>query len=100
MELMPLSKNKVEPSELKPLTCPNCGGSDFLKGKKSALCKNCRTKVKRPKHGYVGPDGKVMLYIIKKCNTCQRTYFIDDETKQKDPCQYCGGDDVSEIDRW
>ena len=81
-----------------------CGNDEyFLYGKKNALCLNedCRQKVPRPAHGYVGKDGKVKVFILYHCKNCEKMFCIGEEsTKPAEPCPRCRSIHTEQTDRW
>jgi hypothetical protein len=91
------ARHKKVRKKPEPLKC-YCGSTDFLYGERSALCKRCRAKLRKPRGGFIGPDGKRMSFIIYKC-PCG-SLFSKKKGDEEAKCPKCGRTDAEVEKRW
>jgi Zn finger protein HypA/HybF involved in hydrogenase expression len=84
-------EKKTVRHKVEPLKC-FCGSTEFLYGEKSALCKQCRAKLRKPRHGFIGPDGKRMTFTVYKCEC--GSLFSKKRGQQEIKCPKCGRTDA------
>lgn len=93
-----MSHRRKEPTApLKPSQCPACGSTGILYGKKSGLCKDCRLTIKRPRTGWIAPDGTRVRIRVGRCKSCGKLYGL---SATRESCPACKSPDYEVVDQW
>jgi len=79
--------------------CKHCGSTDIMFGKKSSLCKNCRTVAPRPRRGWRDENGKHIKFQTYQCGGCGRLYGASTRNERLD-CPHCGSTERTVVECW